>query len=81
MLRARHFSIAPKDLSMNTFEHPPKLVGDYAISDVYFIEVCVISHVCRNRAELFKLEVGQLFECDFDDRAYLELHSLLRGRA
>ena len=54
-------------------------VGDYAIPDVYFAEVCVISHACRNRRELFRLDVGTLFECDFDERAFLELRTLLRG--
>ena len=51
----------------------------YAISDVYFAEVCVVSHVCRNRARLFSLEVGELFECDIDEGAFRELRELLSG--
>ena len=51
----------------------------YAISDVYFVEVCVINHVCRNKAELFALQVGELFECDLDEAAVLEMEGLLKG--
>ena len=81
--RMMQFSIAPKDLDLRLFENPEYCVGDcaynYAISDVYFAEVCVTSHVCRNRDELFNLEVGTLFECDFDEHAFLELRDLLKG--
>ena len=81
--RKMHFSIAPKDLDMNIFRNPWACVGNcetnYAISDVYFVEICVISHVCKNREELFALEVGELFECDLDEAAFRELEVLLRG--
>jgi hypothetical protein len=81
--RMMQFSIAPKDLDAGLFESPEYCVGDcsynYAISDVYFAEVCVTSHVCKNREELFNLEVGTLFECEFDEHAFLELRELLKG--
>ena len=77
------FSIAPKNLDVGLFDDPQFCVGDcstnYAISDVYFAEVCVTSHVCKNKEELFSLETGMLFECDFDEAAYLELRTLLKG--
>ena len=78
-----HFSIAPKDLDVGIFDHPQQCVGDcsssYAVSDVYFVEVCLTSHVCRNRKELFGLALGSLFECDFDEAAFLELEALLKA--
>ena len=82
--RKMHFSIAPKDLDMNIFRKPWSCVNGncdshYAISDVYFVEVCVINHVCRNKAELFALQVGELFECDLDEAAVLEMEGLLKG--
>ena len=49
----------------------------YAVSDVYYTEVCVMSHICRNRDALFKLRVGELFECDFDEAAFLGLRNIL----
>lgn len=81
--RLMQFSIAPKNLDVGLFDDPQFCVGDcstnYAISDVYFAEVCVTSHVCKNKEELFSLETGMLFECDFDEAAYLELRTLLKG--
>ena len=84
--RQMRFSIAPKNLDVNTFRNPPQCDNDrnhcahtYPISDVYYAEVCVVSHVCRNRARLFSLEVGELFECDIDESAFRELRELLSG--
>jgi hypothetical protein len=79
-----HFSIAPKDLDIDIFRNVQQCVGgscdvSYAISDVYFGEVCVTSQVCRNKEELFALEVGDLFECDFDQAGFQELRSMLSG--
>lgn len=47
--------------------------------DVYFVEICLLNHVCKNRAALFQLQVGELFECEFDEVAFMGLQSLLRG--
>ena len=83
------FSIKPSSLSLYGFEHPsegcfsgpngecgPKT---YAVSDVYYAEICVLSSVCRNGEQLFRLSVGELFECDFDPAKFIGLRSLLRG--
>jgi len=77
--REIHFSIAPKDLDVGLFEHPTSLVGDYAISDVYFLEICTYSHVCRNRNVLFSLGIGEIFVCDFDEAAFYEFRSLMNA--
>lgn len=75
------FSIAPKKLDVSLFDNPSNCIGGcdsgYAVSDVYFAEVCVTSFVCRNRAELFNLDYGDLFECDLDEAAYMELGGIL----
>ena len=77
-----HFSIAPKDLDVGIFENPSSCIGGcdngYAVSDVYFVEVCVASFVCHNRAELFRLDYGDLFQCDLDEDAFMELDDVLR---
>ena len=49
------------------------------MSDVYYAEICVLSHVCRNGARLFSLRVGELFECLFSEAKFQSLHSLLKG--
>ena len=75
------FSIAPKNLDVGIFEHPSQCVGGcgngYAVSDVYYVEVCVYAHVCRNRDRLFSLEYGDEFECDFDEQKFAELRGWL----
>ena len=70
---ALHFSIAPSALDVEIFRNPDTLVGAYAISDVYFLEICLYSHMCKNREALFELAVGELFTCDVDTAAVLEL--------
>ena len=80
--RQMRFSIAPAALDTALFRNPPKgcVNGDcgngYAVSDVYYAEVCVMSHSCRNREALFRLRVGELFVCDFDETAFLGSVSL-----
>ena len=80
------FSIAPAALDVSLFNNPPNGCVNggcdrgYAVSDVYYAEVCVLSHICSNREALFQLAVGQLFVCDFDEVAFRELSSILGGR-
>jgi hypothetical protein len=38
----------------------------YSVDDIFFVEVSLISYLCKNRDEVFKLEVGDDFDCDFD---------------
>ena len=53
--RRLHFSIAPKNLDVGIFENPDSCVGGcdhgYAVSDVYFAEVCITSFVCTSTEE------------------------------
>ena len=61
----------------------PQLVqGDcndgYATDAIFFLEVCLFSHLCKNTHELFSLNVGDFFVCDFDFSAFDELEVLLR---
>lgn len=81
--RQMRFSIAPKDLDVRLFDNPPKGCVNggcdrgYAVSDVYYAEICVLSHICSNRDALFKLNVGDLFVCSLDESAYRGLQQLL----
>ena len=61
--------------SFQAFRNPLS-VKSY-ISDVYFAEVCVVSHVCKNREKLFQLDYGDPFVCEFDHAAFMQLRSWL----
>ena len=36
----------------------------YASSDIFYMEACVYSMMCRNRDEFWRLEAEQDFRCD-----------------
>ena len=54
-------------------------LGIVDVSDVFYAEVCLTSHLCRNRDELFSLGVGVPFECDYNKSAFFELQTLMAG--
>lgn len=84
--RRVHFATAPKELDPLMWEHPTDWPcgdtgcgeGQYATSAVFFAEVCVMRKLCRNSDAIFKLEVGQTFECDLSSDALGELRRLLQ---
>ena len=45
----------------------------YMLEDVFFVEVSIISYLCKNREELFELELGEDFECVFDRDAFMRM--------
>ena len=51
--------------------------GDYAESDIYYLEVCVVNEICSNRAQLFSLSRGQNFRCQFDAAGYKSMQQAL----
>lgn len=66
------FASAPRDLELKWWTdvntHPtyaPKPDG-YALGDVFFAELCVTFTICKNRGDLFRLDVGETFVCDMD---------------
>lgn len=70
------FASAPKDVKAEWFHNPdlhptfrPNFDG-YSLGDVYFAELCVTFTLCANRADLFKLEVGETFVCEKDQAAF-----------
>ena len=70
------FAFAPGSLEPFSGPHPigscsgyhPSGCYDqgYASSDIFFLEVCIYSTMCRNSDELFQVEVGDAFHCDMD---------------
>lgn len=51
----------------------------YTVGDVFYSEACILLRVCRNGNDVFRLEYGQSFVCDFDEVQYSDLvRDLLR---
>ena len=49
----------------------------YASSDIFFLEVCILSTICSNGAELFNLEENEDWQCVLDDGGYQQLKEWL----
>ena len=49
----------------------------FATDDVYFLEVCIFSFVCKNNVDLFKLSPRDFYVCEFDGDAFDELQTIL----
>ena len=47
----------------------------YSSGDIYHLEACLISSICINGDEIFRLEVGELWHCELSQ----ERLSRLRG--
>jgi len=58
---------------------PPNLNcgNGFATDDIYFLEVCLVSFLCKNKEELFTVEPHDFYVCDFDGDAFDELQALL----
>ena len=50
---------------------------DFANDDIFYLEVCLFSQVCRNSDAMFELEVGDRFVCDFDLDGFENLKRML----
>ena len=90
------FSVAPKDMDINGVVHslgtcagwrpgePPKTEGGifgFTNDDIYFMEVCLFNQLCANNEEMFKVEAGELFVCDFSPARFAELEAIIRTPA
>ena len=49
----------------------------YATDDIFYLESCLFSQICRNGHEIFELRKGHAFECDLDVGLFRELQGLL----
>jgi len=50
---------------------------EFANDDIYPLEVCLFSQVCKNHEELFSIEAGEAFECEMDVPGFRNLQSML----
>ena len=49
----------------------------YSTDDIYFLEVCIFSFICDNGEELFGLQPGDFYVCQFNGAKFDELADLL----
>lgn len=49
----------------------------YATDDVFYLESCLFNEICENKEELFSLEEGDVFICQFSETGFRQLQSLL----
>ena len=57
------FTFAPGFLNIDEFYWQQ---GRYVENDIYYLEVCVLNEMCKNRDEIFTKEHGESFYCTFD---------------
>lgn len=84
------FAKPPRDLDTRDFDDPgrPNIDGaawwnephdqHYAVTDVFFGEVCVLSTICSNSWQLFSVGRGESFVCDFEEANWRRLAAALR---
>lgn len=81
------FASAPKALTLAEWNAPKtypcddghSCAGRYTVGDVFFSEVCLLHRICHNGDELFRLERGQPFKCEFSEDGYRDaVRDLLR---
>lgn len=49
----------------------------YQVEDIFYLESCLLSFVCRDSEQLFRVDVGEAFYCDLDWGKVGQLHDLL----
>ena len=55
--------------------------NNYATDDIFFLEVCLFNQMCTNGADLFALQAGEAFHCDFSAERVHELEQILTSPA
>ena len=82
------FSLAPNSLDLAPFYvrgGTGAYQGDgyYSENDIYYLELCVLNEICANRDELFSLDVGDHFRCQYDAQGHAAMRDegLLRWEA
>ena len=76
------FSLAPKDLDLAPFYQKggtgtPQGDGYYSENDIYYLEACVLNEICANRRELFSVERGARFRCEYDPTGHKGMQEAL----
>lgn len=81
------FAEAPNRLDLDEWEHPHSWPCDdgecgeqFAVGDVFFAEACILNRVCLNGDDLFELDPGVSWTCDFDANGYEQLVASLLGQ-
>ena len=57
--------------------HPQGCETGFASSDIFFLEVCFYSMMCRNREDFFNLQPWQDFYCQMDWEGFEKMRNYL----
>lgn len=82
------FAYEPRDLNTEEGPHPLGSCNSYApagcdenfgygSSDIFFLEVCIYNTICKNGADVFKLDVGEAFHCELHHEGFVKLKNWL----
>ena len=84
------FARSPKSLDPDSLDKPLGQCGGwvpdqrpeggvygYATDDIFYLEACMYSYLCTNSHELFEVEAGEIFHCDFDEGRFRSLQRIL----
>jgi hypothetical protein len=72
---ASHFGCAK---AKSQLKSAPDSCGNAdATDDIFFLEVCLFNQICSNGHELFRLQIGQHWQCHFDEERFDELKRIL----
>ena len=56
---------------------PPGGVFGYTTDDIFYLETCLLNEICSNTDDLFSVDYGEPFECQFSEDGFNELQRLL----
>ena len=61
--------------------YSPQGCGNWAYSndDIFFLEVCMYTKICRNADDLFRVKAEETFHCDVSVEGFRELQRILSG--
>mgnify|MGYP003311313124 CR=1 FL=1 len=60
----------------NNYRPPGGFYG-YATDDIFYLETCILSAICANADELFRLDAGELFSCQVEAQRVRDLQRVL----
>ena len=49
----------------------------FANDDIYYLEICLYSQVCTNGHDLFSVDPGRAFVCEFSESGFRRIQQML----
>ena len=76
------FAHPPRELNLAAAQRcagfaPLGCQSGYGTNQIFYLEVCIMTKLCRNKENVFELRVGEEFHCDFSADGARELQRIL----